>query len=834
MSDTTPPTEDRNEKFEIDASVVFQLGESLITDAIQALMELVKNCYDADAGVCKIAISTGPVDAGLPFAGAHGTITISDDGTGMSLETIRKGWLTISNSSKRALKKRSGTTPKGRTPLGDKGLGRLGTQRLGANLEMITRSVGSPVQQHVWFSWGDFENQRVLSDVKVRREEEAPSFPHGTKLIISDLRDIDQWKSEGVTELQTRLSQMISPYQAVRSFMILAEVDGHELQLLEITNKLRNLAQLRYRLTFDGEMLVIGGQARIAYLRPESATSDVDRATFKRLLEADSGSKFFNFLTHRRHAADFNIELDPSEGWFVSFSKTISLEALDKVSRLGGTVASPGPFSGEVDFFSLGSESAAEAHDLYSAADFRSTVRKLSGIKIYRDGFGIKIPSDWLNLGGEWTTAKSYYTLKPENTLGYIAISARDNPNLQEKTDREGFTDTFYFQNFMALMSEFVKFTSNVQDFLRRGYNEYRKANEAEAAQIPKTATPESLALGMGKALAHAAQHQVAVNKACLQIRDSVAQADGLIANLASNTGLAPSEDEIRAVVLRLRDEISDAGKGLVQAERFLTEASKLGGAGKVLAGQIEDLREQIQQVYEIISLGLTAEALSHEIGNVVTQLGERTKKTTRTLRATSTGDLKLFTYLEYVESAINALRRQMAFLEPSLKYAREKRSDIDMVEYRKELLEHYTLHFLHSQIQVSVGMPMRSERFVIQMNKGKLVQVLDNLVLNSEYWLKEAFRKGAQRGTIDIELRKPFIFVSDSGDGIDPTVENSLFEPFVSTKGRGRGRGLGLYIAQQLLRADGCDIRLSERRNAKNRLYQFEIDLSGFSPNGY
>jgi hypothetical protein len=48
----------QNEHFEIDASVVFQLGESLITDAIQALMELVKNSYDADASYCKVVIST--------------------------------------------------------------------------------------------------------------------------------------------------------------------------------------------------------------------------------------------------------------------------------------------------------------------------------------------------------------------------------------------------------------------------------------------------------------------------------------------------------------------------------------------------------------------------------------------------------------------------------------------------------------------------------------------------------------------------------------------------------------------------------------------------------
>jgi hypothetical protein len=54
--------------FDIHASVVFQLGESLITDSVQALVELVKNSYDADASYCKLSISTEEVaDPGSPF-----------------------------------------------------------------------------------------------------------------------------------------------------------------------------------------------------------------------------------------------------------------------------------------------------------------------------------------------------------------------------------------------------------------------------------------------------------------------------------------------------------------------------------------------------------------------------------------------------------------------------------------------------------------------------------------------------------------------------------------------------------------------------------------------
>src|SRR5271157_778198 len=101
----SPPLAPKGEHFDIHASVVFQLGESLITDSVQALVELVKNSYDADASFCKLDISTQPIsDPMSPFKGAVGAITIEDDGSGMTLDTIRRGWLTISNSDKRDFK----------------------------------------------------------------------------------------------------------------------------------------------------------------------------------------------------------------------------------------------------------------------------------------------------------------------------------------------------------------------------------------------------------------------------------------------------------------------------------------------------------------------------------------------------------------------------------------------------------------------------------------------------------------------------------------------------------------------------------------------------------
>jgi signal transduction histidine kinase len=823
------PAAPKSEHFDIHASVVFQLGESLISDSVQALMELVKNSYDADASYCKVTISTGTEGSEeSAFRGAVGSITVEDDGVGMTLDDIRRGWLTISNSGKRDFKKKKLTTAKGRTPLGDKGLGRLGTQRLGYNLEMYTRSADSAIEHHVWFSWKDFLDQQRLSEVDVHYEERTPEIKRGTRLIVSELRELPLWKgTAAVRNLETNLSQMISPYREVRDFTVIATVDGKKLELLEIGERLRQAAQLRYILDFDGELFKITGKAKLSYLRPEKSA---DRELFATLVERDGGAAFYQFLLTTKNVPPYSFKLVMDGGWFVEYSLGRELGDYPELDLVAGSPANPGPFHGEIDYFDLGADTAAEQVGVFSkASEYRTLVSKLSGIKVFRDGFGVRVGSDWLNLGQQWTKAGSYYTLKPHNTLGYIAISARDNPQLEEMTDREGFKTGPHYNNLYELLQSFIEFSANAQGFLRRGWVDYRNAHQKELANVASETTPEDLSRTIQRGLTRAASYRLSLDQVAKRLqRSSTASVTAINGIASKGTWDSGAITGLSSMLTTLKADVDQAERLIVDVESYLKELERLEAAGTVLTQQIEALRDRIQQVHEIIGLGLTAEALSHEINNVITQLSQRNQQISRYMKTSKITDLRLLSFTEYVKATTDALRRQMLFLAPSLQYVRENREDINVEQFVTDIFKHYTTYFADQPIRV-VPKALKGQRFVISINRGKLIQIMDNLILNSEYWLKEDIRAGRlAAGTIAIEAIKPFITISDNGRGVDPSIEDAIFQPFVSAKGKGKGRGLGLYIVEQMLQAEDCNIRLLPERNSYGRMYKFELDLTG------
>ena len=822
-------------RFDINAAVVFRLGEELITDVVQALVELVKNSYDADATWVNVTIDTHAKNRwGREYADAAGAILVEDNGHGMDEKTIRSGWLTIAHSSKREQKASGGVTRRGRTPIGDKGLGRLGSQRLAHNVEIVTTSREQPTtEQYVAFSWVDFRETKSLAEVPVKFEKNKERGKrHGTKLILSGLREPEDWRAQNhVLDLQRKLSGMLSPFEEVKDFRVHLEVDGKTLDLAEIANKVRETALLKYVFKFDGQVLDISGSARIKYFQPRAKA---DETLFRSVCGKDSGGALYEFLAGRTgKGRPEHFVLSEREGSFVEFGTRRSLDDLTGVRRVKKSAVSPGPFRGEVDAVSL--ESSEFKDDTVSRqSEYRNLVRDLAGIRVYRDGFGIRVGEDWLGLGKQQTEATSYYGLRPGNVLGFVAISARDNPDLEETTSREGFQVTPHYENFFALLTEFIRFAGDAQAYFRRGVlsflNEHRDRQAGVAPDEPHSAVTQRIDDIAGKLSSEKAK-----------VRQRTGSLTKAAAGAAKKLGAVRSELDKRLVVgsressalESLEAELSAVSSEVAREEKLLDEisialdeATELRAMKGVLDRRWETFNEQMSAMYESISLGLTAEALSHEIHNIADRLARRSSVLLREMDGQARRS-SMVAYIEEVRSSVAAMRKQLSHLTPSLRYLRERREQIDVVSFVEELGHFYEERLATNGIRLIVQ--TRSRDFSVHMNRGKLTQVFDNLVLNAEYWLKESIRAGfIEKGEITFAVAKPYVRVTDSGRGVEESVEDSLFEPFVTMKRTGEGRGLGLFVCRQLLDSESCELALLTDRNERSRRYVFELDLSG------
>jgi len=398
---------------------------------------------------------------------------------------------------------------------------------------------------------------------------------------------------------------------------------------------------------------------------------------------------------------------------------------------------------------------------------------------------------------------------------------------LEETTDREGFKDSPIYRNFYALLEEFKSFTSKAHQFFGRSYAEFRAMRNEVLAQIDSRKTVEDISCFIKSGLAEATLHQKNLDIINVRLSASALASKDVVSRLKSINEISPElRKKLTSALSALEPMLVEAKDVIGRLSTYLEEIGALREMGQVLEDRIDGLRRQMDDMYQMVALGLTAEALSHEVYNVADQLARRAKSAQTALRSKSINERPVLAFVEYVQSSVMALRKQMSFLSPSLRYVREQRHDIEIRQFARELAEFYSDRLGRNKIGLSVS-THDAVSFEVRMNRGKLTQVIDNLVLNSEYWLKEDIAQGRiASGLITIDVSRPFVRIFDNGSGVDPAVEHALFEPFISAKKK--GRGLGLFIVKQLLDSEGCSIGIVPERNQRKRLFKFQIDLRG------
>lgn len=401
-------------KFKPRARLLIQLGDQLIKNESIALVELVKNSYDADAN--KVDIYMENVEDP-----DNGIIIIEDDGFGMSPEIVENVWLEPGADFKNNLIKNNITSPKyHRLPIGEKGIGRFGVHKLGNTIELTTKSKDTN-EVYVKINWDDFNNYKYLEEVPITIIERSNPIHFkgektGTNIVISKLRK--KWERGIAREIKRSITALASPFENNDSFK----------PSFDIIDKPK---------WFDG-------------LLNWEDVKDYSLFRFKVRMEGNSITDFeYSFTPWSTMTKLFPREIDINDPLIETFKSLKYKNENGKVETFSlsnhdiGKVVFEGYVFDQDPFLLKMGVSDKEG--------FKKYLKSNGGVKVFRDGLRVydygEPENDWLNLDFR-RFQQPTKAISNNLILGAVYLDRKDSSALTEKTNREGFVENDAYKSF--------------------------------------------------------------------------------------------------------------------------------------------------------------------------------------------------------------------------------------------------------------------------------------------------------------------------------------------------------------------------------------------------
>lgn len=187
--------------FDVDSALLSELGERLVGSVHVAILELIKNAYDADA--TEVRISADRISDGI-------LTVVEDNGSGMTFEQVKKYWMRIATTNK---VEHSISEKYGRPKSGAKGIGRFSCRRLGARLALQTTAEYSPGKfqtTNLWINWMDFVAGESLSQLEVEYDtSECTAGRAGTVLRITS-QDPELLSEKSITYIKRHSTILVA------------------------------------------------------------------------------------------------------------------------------------------------------------------------------------------------------------------------------------------------------------------------------------------------------------------------------------------------------------------------------------------------------------------------------------------------------------------------------------------------------------------------------------------------------------------------------------------------------------------------------------------------
>jgi|CXWL01.1.fsa_nt_gi signal transduction histidine kinase len=758
--------------FSVSARTAKLIGRENFANAEGAVIELVKNAYDADADTSIIIFDRRDSQNHGP------SIYLIDNGRGMAQDVVVDKWMQIGTDDKVA----NFTSERGRIKTGAKGIGRFALDRLGGRARMLTipketnkgliwsvnwklfdvvgisiNAVNAHMKGLKFFGLKSYLENKFADILPIQHVLSSVKLKTGTILKISILRD--EWDEAELESLFDNLEVLVPP----------KEQPDFSIYLFDTTSPAK-YGQLSTAYYDDFDYRVSAH-----YLADEKKSLNVEitrnelnidklATDFSDLFELEQMKRFpFRLSDFTNRTIRLNLTLDDLRGF-----SAVDTGLIDRVGEFTFT------------FYFLKETFARKDQERYPYRNFNSSTRnkwldKFGGVKIFRDGFRVRPygekGNDWLGLGDR--AAKSPqsagqrigdYRIRPNQISGTVGISRVKNAALNDKSGREGIQENDVFGVFKNVVIGIINLFEKDRNAVMFSLSELNKKRNKEAAD---------------REAAVAEAERIQREKEAREARTG-GEGEGGEKDPASNP--TATEELLASATLGYKQELHEKELEI----RFLRNLASNGLIMASFAHELKSLQSRIIPRTMFLEKELKKYVKENSFKNV-----NKEDNPFYMLKLIRDEDTKLKHWLDYSLS--------------SLKKSKRSRSAIVLAEYFREFVESWNNALKMRGVRISLkGTPSTS--YSVTAFPVDLDTVFNNLLSNS---LNSFVGQSKKEVNISwkVDGSRMRILFSDTGVGLAKEYRNQpeeIFNAFETSKrdrkGNVTGTGMGLYIAKSVV----------------------------------
>jgi C4-dicarboxylate-specific signal transduction histidine kinase len=223
---------------------------------------------------------------------------------------------------------------------------------------------------------------------------------------------------------------------------------------------------------------------------------------------------------------------------------------------------------------------------------------------------------------------------------------------------------------------------------------------------------------------------------------------------------------------------------------------------GRRSADELRRAHEELTRVTRVTALGELAASIAHEVNQPLAAVVVNAQACLRWLAGQPPNLAEVRACVERVVRDGNRAAEVVARIRAFVRRSESQKAPVDVREAIEDVLDlirdRAQFHQIALQTTVEHGIPL------VLADRVQLQQVVLNLAINAI----EAMRFVSQHARVlqfSASLAAPgsvLVAVRDSGDGLDPTTRDRVFEAFYTTKRD--GMGMGLAISRSIVEEHG------------------------------